>query len=79
MLPEALASEGLSIYTTLQPEMAAAAETAIREGLAEIESESGEGPGSDESEPSKRLQAVLIALQPKTGELYALVGGRDYG
>ncbi|MGO9533102.1 MAG: PBP1A family penicillin-binding protein [Syntrophobacteraceae bacterium] len=77
--PEALASEGLSIYTTLQPEMAAAAQTAIREGLAEIERESGEDLASDESEPSKRLQAVLIALQPKTGEIYALVGGRDYG
>jgi penicillin-binding protein 1B len=98
--PERLASEGLSIYTTLQPEMAVAAETAIGEGLAEIESESGAGPGSDESKPAvegwaggragfelnrggtpppRRLQAVLIALQPKTGELYALVGGRDYG
>ena len=105
--PERLASEGLSIYTTLQPEMAAAAETAIREGLAEIESESGAGRGAGESvpaetrpgggprgwagegagfksdrdvtQPARRLQAVLIALQPKTGELYALVGGRDYG
>ncbi|MFZ0929088.1 MAG: PBP1A family penicillin-binding protein [Syntrophobacteraceae bacterium] len=76
--PVTLASEGLGIYTTLQPEMAAAAETAIRDGLAEIENESGEGPASDESKPSRRLQAVLIALQPKTGELYALVGGRDY-
>ncbi|MGA2403689.1 MAG: PBP1A family penicillin-binding protein, partial [Syntrophobacteraceae bacterium] len=77
--PEALASDGLSIYTTLQPEMTAAAQTAIREGLAEIEKESGEEAASDESGPSQRLQAVLIALQPKTGEIYALVGGRDYG
>ena len=73
-----LGSEGLAIYTTLQPEMAAAAETAIRDGLAEIENVSGDGSGSDEFKPSRRLQAVLIALQPKTGELYALVGGRDY-
>ncbi len=76
--PERLISDGLSIYTTLQPEMAAAAETAVREGLVETENEIGgesksSGPGS-----SRRLQAVLIALQPKTGELYALVGGRDY-
>ena len=42
--PEALASEGLNIYTTLQPEMAFAAETAVREGLAEIEKESGADP-----------------------------------
>ncbi len=75
---EMLASEGLAIYTTLQPEMAAAAETAIRDGLVEIENESGKGSEPDESKHSLRLQAVLIALQPKTGELYALVGGRDY-
>ncbi len=76
--PEALASEGLNIYTTLQPEMAFAAETAVREGLAEIEKGSGADPISDGSKPSPRLQAALIALQPKTGEIYALVGGRDY-
>jgi penicillin-binding protein 1B len=82
--PERLTSEGLSIYTTLQPEMAAAAEKAITEGLAEIESESA-GHGAAESKPDaggepvpRRLQAVLIALQPRTGELYTLVGGRDY-
>ena len=76
--PETLASQGLAIYTTLQPEMAAAAETAIRDGLAEIENVSGEGSDPDQSKPSRRLQAVLIALQSKTGELYALAGGRDY-
>ena len=76
--PERLASEGLCIYTTLQPEMAVAAEAAVREGLTEIENEiSGESRPGD-SKPSRQLQAVLIALQPKTGELYALVGGRDY-
>lgn len=74
--PDALASEGLNIYTTLQPEMALAAETAVQEGLAEIEKESG---APAESVPSHRLQAALIVLQPKTGEICALVGGRDYG
>ena len=77
--PQALASEGLNIYTTLQPEMAFAAETAVREGLAEIEKESGAGTAPTDSKPLHRLQAALIALQPKTGEICALVGGRDYG
>jgi penicillin-binding protein 1B len=77
--PEALASEGLNIYTTLQPEMAFAAEAAVREGLAEIEKESGADAVAGDPKSSRRLQAVLIALQPKTGEIYALVGGRDYG
>lgn len=75
--PQGLASEGLHIYTTLQPEMAAAAEWAIRVGLQEVESGGGAPPAGGPTSPP--LQAVLIALQPKTGEIYALAGGRDYG
>ena len=73
--PQTLGSEGLNIYTTLHPEIALAADSAVREGLAELEKEyslredgSGGGP----------LQAALIAVQPKTGAVMALVGGRDY-
>jgi penicillin-binding protein 1B len=79
--PEALASEGLNIYTTLQPEMAIAAETAVRDGLSELEKEvprEREATAEDEAKAEDRLQAVLIALQPKTGAIYALVGGRSY-
>ncbi len=72
--PQKLSSAGLNIYTTLQPEMAAAARKAIREGMAEIENEPAEG-GKSSAEP---LQAALVALQPTTGEILALVGGRDY-
>ncbi len=71
--PEALASEGLNIYTTLQPEMAIAAEAAIRDELQEIEKDR-----EPEKDKTDRLQAALIALHPKTGAIYALVGGRDY-
>ncbi len=74
--PEVLASEGLSIYTTLNPEIAQAAEVAVREGLAELDREVGGNRGNDSAE---MLQAALIAVQPKTGAIVALVGGRDYG
>jgi len=74
--PEVLESEGLTIYTSLHPDIALAAEDAVKEGLAELEKahpklkpDGGKGP----------LQAVLIAVQPKTGAVLALVGGRDYG
>jgi len=57
------------------PEMALAGEKAVRDGLKELEAkypklkaDSGESP----------LQAVLIALQPKTGTVLSLIGGRDY-
>lgn len=74
--PEVLASEGLSIYTTLNPEIAQAAEAAVRDGLAELEREIGGGPVGGSAEP---LQAAMIVVQPKTGAVVALVGGRDYG
>ncbi|MDR3566631.1 MAG: transglycosylase domain-containing protein [Syntrophobacteraceae bacterium] len=75
--PRKLSSAGLNIYTTLQPEMAAAARTAIRNGLADSENESNDARNANGSSPG-HPQAALIALQPSTGELYALVGGKDY-
>ncbi|MHC1743155.1 MAG: PBP1A family penicillin-binding protein [Syntrophobacteraceae bacterium] len=74
--PEVLASEGLNIYTTLNPEISQAAESAVRDGLVELEKEVLRQKGSDGAEP---LQAAMIVVQPKTGAILALVGGRDYG
>ncbi len=74
--PEVLESEGLNIYTTLHPEMAIAAEVAVAEGLKELEKDLSVRKDAASKKP---LQAVLIAVQPKTGSVLALVGGRDYG
>ncbi|MEM5787375.1 MAG: PBP1A family penicillin-binding protein, partial [Syntrophobacteraceae bacterium] len=74
--PDALASEGLNIYTTLHPEMAVAAETAVREGLQELEKEIPAPAAGNEQ--AGGLQAALIAIHPKTGAIYALIGGREY-
>jgi penicillin-binding protein 1B len=73
--PQVLESEGLNIYTTLQPEMALAAEATVKEGLEELEKDL---LGPEAESPEDPLQAVLIAIQPKTGTVLALVGGRDY-
>jgi len=73
--PQVLESEGLNIYTTLHPEMALAAEASVCEGLEELEKEL---IVPEEESPLEPLQAVLIAIQPKTGTVLALVGGRDY-
>jgi penicillin-binding protein 1B len=74
--PEVLESEGLNIYTTLHPEMAVAAQSAVMEGLKELEDHiSSRSPASSSEQP---LQAVLVAVQPKTGAVLALIGGRDY-
>jgi penicillin-binding protein 1B len=72
---EVLEREGLTIYTTLQPEIAFAAEKALREGLEVLEQEHPELRRDPVDAP---LQALMVVLQPKTGAVLALVGGRDY-
>ena len=71
---EILASEGLSIFTTLDPRAQRLANRAVIEGLERLERDFP--PLKREESP---LQAALLALVPTTGEIVALVGGRDYG
>jgi penicillin-binding protein 1B len=69
-----LASAGMRIYSTLDLHLQLLAARAVKEGLAKLEKDSPrltQGPG--------RLEACLVALRPQTGEVVALVGGRDYG
>ncbi|RJQ65724.1 MAG: PBP1A family penicillin-binding protein [Desulfobacteraceae bacterium] len=72
---EALSSLGLSIFTTLDTEVQSAAEKALSDGLARIEKEY---PSLMRKDPDKKLQGAVIVMQPKTGYLLAMVGGRDY-
>ncbi len=68
-----LTTEGLRIYSTLDLRLQRAAAAAVREGLARLEEQHpalARGPGA--------LQACLVALRPQTGEVLAMVGGRDY-
>jgi penicillin-binding protein 1B len=73
--PEALTGEGLRIFTSLDGEMQAAAEAAVRDGLAELERVH---PKLRREEPEEQLEAALVAIHPATGEIKAMVGGRDY-
>lgn len=73
--PEALTAEGLRIFTSLDGEMQAAAEAAVRDGLAELERQY---PKLRRDEPEEQLEAALVAVHPATGEIKAMVGGRDY-
>jgi penicillin-binding protein 1B len=73
--PEVLASEGLTIYTSLHPEMAMAAAGAVQESLRELEKEHPRLGVNSEGGP---LQVALIAVHPKTGAVLAMVGGRDH-
>jgi penicillin-binding protein 1B len=66
---------GLRIYTTLDPVLQRAAETAVTRGLDRLE---GRYRALRRREGAPRLQAALVAIDPVSGELRAMVGGRDY-
>jgi penicillin-binding protein 1B len=73
---EVLAVEGLEIYSTLNPRLQRAGVRALLRGLERIEATY---PELRDEDPDRRLQGCLVALRPQTGEILALVGGRDYG
>jgi len=64
---------GLIVETTLDPAMQRGAEAAIKNCLARYPTL----PGAAVYE-AKQAQAALIALQPSTGYIKAMVGGRDF-
>jgi len=69
-----LTTEGLQIYSTLDLRLQRAAGRAVVEELERLES----GHPKLAPKGEARLEACLIALRPQTGEVLALVGGRDY-
>jgi penicillin-binding protein 1B len=79
------ASRGaLRIYTSLDPELQRAASDAVEAGMKNVDElvrkryaahhKKGEDPG-----PITYPQVALVALNPHTGQILALVGGRNYG
>jgi penicillin-binding protein 1B len=73
--PEDLTSLGLSIYTTLDSQVQSAAENALANGLARLERMK---PELRRDDPAQKLQGAVIVMQPSTGYILALVGGRNY-
>ena len=70
-----LTKAGLNIFTTLDMQLQEFAREAVQQGLAAIETAH---PGLEREAADERLQACLIAIQPQTGHILAMVGGRDY-
>ncbi len=76
---EALLSvEGLRIYSTLDTMIQRAAVRALQEGLDSLEARLGTAKTGEGGEPLAPLQGCLLAMRPQTGEILAMVGGRDY-
>lgn len=67
--------QGTRVYTTLDLTLQRVAENAVARGLDRLDTAL---PRLRRRDPHARLQVALIALDPATGEIRALVGGRDY-
>jgi penicillin-binding protein 1B len=70
-----LTQEGLRIYSTLDARLQRIAAESLRSGLESIEKRR---PSLARKDRDEVLQGCIIAIRPQTGELLALVGGRDY-
>lgn len=73
--PEELSSLGLSIFTTLDTRVQAAAEGALSRGLARLEKMN---PALRRKGSDNKLQGAIVVMQPKTGYILAMVGGRNH-
>jgi 1A family penicillin-binding protein len=76
---------GLRVYTTIEPSLQRAAETLVEKGLSDIERRNGykhpkRGTAAAASEAGlpQYLQGALVAMDPATGYVRAMVGGRDF-
>ncbi|HEY0591709.1 MAG TPA: PBP1A family penicillin-binding protein, partial [Thermoanaerobaculia bacterium] len=68
-----LETEGLRIFTTLDTMMQRAADRALEDGIDDLRKSYRHIRNADQP-----LQGVVITIQPGTGYVRALVGGRDY-
>jgi penicillin-binding protein 1B len=69
-------NQARAVYTTLDPDLQKAADEAVRIGMQQVDAivRKRRGPPIPSGEP----QVALIALDPHSGEIKALVGGRNY-
>ena len=72
---------GLHVYTTLSPTMQLKAERVLRDGLRAVEARrvaAGKGKAVAAEAPADRPEGALLALEPQTGYIKAMVGGYDF-
>lgn len=80
--------EGYRVYTTIDPALQKAAADAVDSGIKEADTainklrtrrvKVGKGKYETKVAPGPQAQVALVALDPHTGEVLALVGGRNY-
>jgi penicillin-binding protein 1B len=82
-----LLSTNYRVYTTIDPQLQRAAAAAVESGMKNVDAllakkyeraRKAKGKNAPE-ELVPTPQVALVALDPRTGEIKALIGGRDYG
>jgi penicillin-binding protein 1B len=76
-----LENQSFRVYTTLDPALQNAATEAIQVGIKGVDKLLARryAAWKKKGEAVPEVQVALVALDPHTGEIRALVGGRDYG
>jgi penicillin-binding protein 1B len=73
--PEVLTGEGLRIFTTLDVHAQKLGEKAVRDNLDYLERRYG---SLQRKEKQDQLEEALFAIEPQSGKIRVMVGGRDY-
>jgi penicillin-binding protein 1B len=82
-----LLSQNYRVYTTLDPALQRAASAAVESGIKDVDTLLAkkyakwkkDKAKKGNNEPIPQVQVALVSLDPRTGEIRALIGGRDYG
>jgi 1A family penicillin-binding protein len=69
---------GLKVYTTVDMVMQQAAELLVEDALIEVEERRASRRKKGEPADETQLEGALVALDPQTGYVRALVGGRSF-
>jgi penicillin-binding protein 1B len=78
-----LETQSFRIYTTLDPQLQRAATAAVQMGGDQVDKllakKYAAWKKAKGGEPPPHVQIALVAMDPATGEIRALIGGRNYG
>jgi 1A family penicillin-binding protein len=69
---------GLRVHTTIDLDMQKLAESEVQRGLQEIEKRRARNARKGQPANEVPLQGALVAMDPATGDVRAMVGGRDF-
>jgi penicillin-binding protein 1A len=79
---ERVYESGLKVYTTIDLDVQRAADAAVAASLKDLDRRRAaalKARRRDADPEDTQLQAALVALDPRTGEVRAMIGGRNFG